>query len=153
MVQGLHEFWDGGGEIPPVDVEDVDVGCLEFLETCFEGDFQAFGMVALVVYFDAGVHAKADARCEFGGDDHFVAVLALGHPFADPGFTFFVLVVVGGVDEVSPVGVEVVEDAEGGFLGAFAHELFVGFAEVHGAETDWGDSDAGGWGEDAVVAE
>lgn len=153
VVEGLHEFGDGGGEVPPVDVEDVDVGGLEFLQAGFERDFQAFGMVALVVDFDAGVDAEAETGGEFGGDDHFVAVLAAGHPFTDPGFALFVLVVVGGVDEVAAVGVEVVEDAEGGFLAAFAHELFVGVAEVHGAEADWGDADAGGWGEDAVVAE
>ncbi len=153
VVEGLHEFGDGGGEVPPVDVEEVDVAGLEFPQAGLEGDLEAFGMVTLVVDLDTGVDAEAETGGELGGDDHFVAVLAPSHPFADPGFALFVLVVVGGVDEVAPIGVEVVEDGEGGFLAAFAHELFPGSAEVHGPQTDWGDADAGRWGEDAVVAE
>lgn len=39
VVEGLHEFGNRGGKVPPVDVEEVDVVCLEFLQTRFEGDF------------------------------------------------------------------------------------------------------------------
>lgn len=31
VVEGLHEFGDGGCPVPPVDVKQVDVGCLQLL--------------------------------------------------------------------------------------------------------------------------
>ncbi len=40
VVEGLHEFGDGGGPVPPVDVEEVDVGCLELFQTGFHGSVQ-----------------------------------------------------------------------------------------------------------------
>ena len=133
MVEGLHEFGDGGAEVPPVDVEKVDVVRLEFFERGVEGDLEGFGVVALVVCFDS-LWARGEGHGEFGGEDDFVAVFARRHPFTKPGFRFFVLVVVGSVDEVPAVVVEEIEYFERGFLVAFAHGSFPGFAKVQGAE-------------------
>lgn len=42
----MHDLFDGGGEVPPVNVEDVDVVCLEFAEAMLDGDAHAFKRVA-----------------------------------------------------------------------------------------------------------
>jgi len=80
--------------------------------------------------------AEADVVSrELCSNDHLVAVLASGHPFADPGFGFFALVVVGGIYEVTAVVEEVIKHLKGLFLVAFAHHTFPGIAEIHGSET------------------
>ena len=71
---------------------------------------------------------------ELGGDDHLIAILALGHPLSDPRFALFVLVVVGRVDEVAAVLIEEIEHLKGSLLVAFAQELLPGLAEVHGPQ-------------------
>lgn len=110
-VEGLHEFGDGGGEVPPVEVEDVDVGGLEFAEGGGEGDVEGFGAVADEGGLDDAVIAfvGGEAGGVFGCEDHLVAETGLGvEPFADPDFGLLVLVVVGCVDEVAALGMEVV---------------------------------------------
>ena len=85
VVEGVHDFGDRGGVVPPVDVEQVDVARLEFLEAGFEGDVEAFGVVARVILleFDGAGGVRC---CEFGGEDDLIAVLAGFHPFAKPFF-------------------------------------------------------------------
>ena len=73
-MERLHEFGDGGGEVPPVDVEEIDVVCLEFLQASVQGDAQALGVVAYEVGFDFYGLICA-RRCEFGREDYLVAVL------------------------------------------------------------------------------
>ena len=95
----------------PVEVEEVDVVCLQFSQAGVERNLEGFGVVTLVIRFYA-LWTSGKGHGEFGGKDDFVAVVASSHPFAEPGFGFFVLVVVGGVDEVAAVLVEEVEDFE-----------------------------------------
>lgn len=52
VVQCQHEFRDTGAEVPPVDVEDIDIARLQFLERGFQREFQGFGPVAAVVGLD-----------------------------------------------------------------------------------------------------
>lgn len=132
VVQRLHELGDGGCEVPPMDIEQINVVRLQLLQACLERDLQALCVVALEIDLDGGAGAEADAGGEFGRDDHLIPVLAPGHPFADPGLALFVLVVVGGVDEVPAVVVEVVEDLEGCLPVTFPHELLPRLAEIHG---------------------
>jgi hypothetical protein len=61
-------------------------------------------------------------RGELRSQDDLVAVLTGRHPFADPFLGFLVLIVAGGVDEISALGEEEVEDREGGVLVTFAHK-------------------------------
>ena len=111
MVQRLHDLGDRGGKVPPVDIQQVDVGRAEFLQARLEGDAQALGGVAEVVGFD-GHGLGGVGRREFGGEDDLVAVPARLHPLAQPFFVLFVLVVVGRVDEVAAVVDKVVEHPE-----------------------------------------
>lgn len=46
VVESMHDFFHGGGEVPPVQVEEVDVVSLEFLETSLDGDPHALHGVA-----------------------------------------------------------------------------------------------------------
>ena len=39
-VEGVHDLGDGGGEVPPVEVEDVEVVGLELLERVAEGEME-----------------------------------------------------------------------------------------------------------------
>ena len=152
MMEGMHELGDAGGKVPPVEIKKVDIAGLEFLQAGFKRDLERFGMVALVICFDA-LWAKREGRGEFGSEDDFIAVATLGHPFAEPDFGRFTLVIVGGVDEVAAVRVKVVEDFERGLLVAFAHEAFPGIAKVHGTKAERGNSNTGGGGEDTVIAQ
>ena len=111
VVQRLHDLGDRGGKVPPVDVEQVDVGRAEFPQARFEGDAQALGGVAEVVGLD-GHGLGGVGRREFGGEDDLVAVPARLHPFAEPLLVLFVLVVVRRVDEVAAVVDKVVEHPE-----------------------------------------
>lgn len=120
-MKSLHEFGDRGGKIPPMDVEEVNVVGLQLPEARIERDFQALCVVALEIGLDTGLGSWNEAGSKFGGDDHFVAIFVLGHPFSDPGFALFVLVVVGRVNEVTAVIIEEIEHGEGGLLVTFAH--------------------------------
>ncbi len=152
VVEAVHDFGDGGGEVPPVDVEKIDVAGLELRKARLQRHAQAFGVVAGVVEGDV-YGLGLIGRGKFGGEDHLVAVPPRGHPLAEPGLRLLALVVVGGVEEVAAVRDEAVEHGEGGFLVAFAEEAGPGVAKVQGAETEGGDTHAGGGGEDAMVAE
>ena len=153
VVEGVHDLGDGGGVVPPVDVEQVDVARLELLEARLERHAQALGVVARVVLLQLDRWFGRVRRREFGGQDDLVAVPAGCHPFAEPLLRFFHLVVVGRVDEVAAHVEEVVEDFERGFLVAFAEEVGPRVAEVHGAEAEGGYSHACCRSEDTMVAE
>ncbi len=84
---------------------------------------------------------------------NLVAIATLLHPFSNPSFGFFTLVVVcarscqpslhlcGGwledkrVNKVAPLLIEIVEHCEGSLLVALAEELLPGLTEVHGTQT------------------
>lgn len=78
-----------------------------------------------------------------GGDDHLVADAALPHPLADPDLGLLVLVVVGRVDEVAALAVEVVEDALGRRLVARPHVVRPLGPEVHRAQAERAHADRG----------
>ena len=49
VVEVVHDFFDGGAEVPEVEVEDVDVCCAELFEGGGEAGFDGFGGVAAEV--------------------------------------------------------------------------------------------------------
>jgi len=51
-VQAEHELGDAGCEVPPVNVEDVDVGRLELLQGSLDAKTEALGAVAAIVGVD-----------------------------------------------------------------------------------------------------
>jgi hypothetical protein len=92
-------------------------------------------MIALEVLLNLLRRRLRPKACgKLGRDNHLIAVVLLLHPLSDPLLGFFTLVVVGGIDEVTALLVEVVEHGEGRVFVALAEEGFPGFAEVHGAE-------------------
>jgi hypothetical protein len=46
FVQGLHEFFDGCGPVPEVDIQQVDIICAEVFQGLFDGHMQGLGTVA-----------------------------------------------------------------------------------------------------------
>ena len=116
VVEGVHEFGDGGGEVPPVDVEDVDEVGLQFLQAGVERVAEGFLVVADEVGLDDVVPALVHlvAGGEFGGDDHLVSeAFRFGRePFADPLLRLLGLVIAGCINEVAALAVEVIEDSK-----------------------------------------
>ena len=125
VVEALHELGDADGEVPPVHIENIQVVGLQLLQAVAEGEMQGFGAVAGEVAVDDFTMAAVVgvAGGELGGDDHLVAQAAGGHPFADPLLRLLGLVVVGGVDEIASLLVEIVEKRECVVFADWAHEL------------------------------
>lgn len=133
MVQRLHDLWDGSCEIPPMDVQYINVGRLQVLQASLDGNPQALGVITLVVGFD--VLLELEAGGVLGSNDHLIAVPAFGHPLTDPGLTLPGLVVVGGVEKVAAGLVEMVEDSMALLLVALAHRFLPVLTESHGSQT------------------
>ena len=70
VVEAVHDFFHGGGEVPPVDVEEVDVIGLELLETALDGDAHALDGISDEVGLEGfGVTVGgAETGGVFGGD-------------------------------------------------------------------------------------
>jgi hypothetical protein len=90
---------------------------------------------------------------KLGCYDHIIPHAPLFHPLANPLLAFTKLVVDGRIDEVAALLVEVVEHGEGCLLGTFAESGFPSFTEVHGAEAERRDADAGCWAENAMSSQ
>lgn len=59
MVQTVHHFFDTCGVIPPVDIEDINVGGTQLLQGIFQGEMHRFDVVSNVVCL------LADVCCSF----------------------------------------------------------------------------------------
>ena len=113
-VKSVHDLFDRAAVIPPVEVEDIDVIGLELFEGVTKGEVHGLLVVARIVWGDCLANFVVAVRSgEFGGENYAVPDLAGSHPFADPGFGLFVLIIVGGVDEVAAGLDEGVEELEG----------------------------------------
>ena len=125
IVEAEHDFFDRGRVVPPVDVEDVDVAGLEFLETGLDADAHRFAAVAHGRGVQLAVEALVGSKGGrvFGCDDHLVADAARGKPFAEPLLGLLRLVVIRRVHEISPPGVEVIEHGQSYVLVAQAHDF------------------------------
>ena len=87
---------------------------------------EGFGAVAYERGLDDAVVAFVccEAGCVFRCEDHLVTKTGLGmEPFADPHLRLLVLVVVGCVNEVAALGMEVVQQFKDGFLGHGSQHL------------------------------
>lgn len=128
---------------------------LQFLQRITHTDVDTMARVAGEVgRWDSGtLGVAAIVHAELGCQDHRIAILAGRQPFTDPRLRLFVLVVIGGVDEVTTGRVEGIEKLEGGVLVHGAHHAGPGVANGHAAQLQWGDSDTCGRREDAEAAE
>lgn len=50
-MQGIHDFLDGGTIIPPVHIENVDIGSAQLLEGFFYGHMERFVVVTRIINF------------------------------------------------------------------------------------------------------
>jgi len=134
----MHQFRNGGRIIPKMKEQDIYIMSLEFHQTLLKTVLHTLRPTTSIIALASklGLIVYLVRATPFGGDDQALTVLAGGQPFADPGLGFFVLVEVGGVKEVPAFGNKSVENFEGGLLAALTEVSFLGFAEVHGAETE-----------------
>ena len=82
-------------------------------------------------------------RAHLRRDDHLVPNPARLHPLANEHLRRLVLVVVRGIDEVSPRGVERVEQRETRLLAHRAHSRTPLVADAHSSEAEWRHVQAG----------
>ena len=50
-MQGIHDFLDGGIIIPPMHIENVDIGSAQLLEGFFYGNMERFVVVTRIIHF------------------------------------------------------------------------------------------------------
>lgn len=117
-----------------MDIEQIDISRLKLLQAGFERESQALRMLTLVVCPDTHL-ARRVIRGVLGCNHHLVPILTSGHPFTDPRFALPSLIVVGRVDEVAAVLVEVVQHFKCGLLVTFAQDVLPSLAKVHGTKT------------------
>jgi len=51
-MEAVHQLGDTGSEVPPVDIEDIDVVCLELFQARCNAESQALRMVSLEIALD-----------------------------------------------------------------------------------------------------
>lgn len=73
----------------------VDVVGAQLLQTGIYGQPHALRVVADKIGLDLGLHMTSEAGGILGCEDNLVPHATLFHPFTDPGFRVFILVVVG----------------------------------------------------------
>jgi hypothetical protein len=61
-VKGLHQLRNAGGEVPPVDVEEVDVGSVESLEGPFNTEMHGLEAVSRELDFLGDVRVPDGRR-------------------------------------------------------------------------------------------
>lgn len=114
-VQAVHDLLDGGGEVPPVHVQQVDVVGAQLLQAAVDGDVHALDRVADKVGLDGLLVAVGGAKagrilsCDAAtvpvnlcmssvvwslNLHHLISVATLLHPLAQPFFRLLGLVVV-----------------------------------------------------------
>lgn len=110
VVQPVHDFFDRRGVVPPMHVEDVDVGRAEFLERGLNGEEHRFEVVPRVVdflaeggrfgAFEVGRVLHESEHIEnlrgwciayLRSEDDLVAYTAGFHPFANEQLGCFIL--------------------------------------------------------------
>ena len=132
VVKAAHHLFHGGGVVPDVQVQQVDVVGVQTLQAGFHAAHHALAVVAAAVGV-AGVQVQA----VLGGQHRAVALAR--HETAQQGFAAAAGVEVGGVHKVAAaLGVQVEHAARLGLVGAPAP---VG-AEGHGAQRQRADAQA-----------
>ena len=46
-METVHDLLDRGSVVPPMDIQNVDIGCTKVLQTFFDRQMQRFDMVAI----------------------------------------------------------------------------------------------------------
>lgn len=153
-MQGIHDLFDAGELVVPVQIQDVDVVCLQFRETVAHTHVQRAATVAYMIWRFAISQGIVFVACSvLCGYDELVAVFAGCHPFADPLLGLLVLVVVGCINEVSAGLEKEVKQLEGLIFVHGAHAACPGVADGHAAESEGRDVDRRCGREDAEFAQ
>lgn len=115
-VEAVHDFFNGCGEVPKVQVENVDVSSLQSLETGLHGKEQGFERVTSGVGTEGSVGEANSVFCcnpflvSIGGLEiklrdylhQLVTVFPGLRPLANPLLGFAILVVVGPIPSAYP---------------------------------------------------
>jgi hypothetical protein len=105
IIESVHQLGNACRIIPPVDVQYVNVICLEFLQTGFKRVLESLGMhsskIGLNYVLALMAFVRSVSRGEFGRNDHFIPTVALSHPLTNPSLRLLTLVVTSCIYEVS----------------------------------------------------
>ena len=123
LVERLHYLLDRRGEIEPMNVENVDIICSQLLQAGSDGSVKALGRVSGKAGMQDALLVDAETVAVLGRDDHFLAAAAGLQPLSNPALRVAALVVVGRIDKVAAVLLEVVEHSESRILRAFAKDV------------------------------
>ena len=92
-MEGVHDFFDRGGVVPPVYVEKVDIRRTQLLERGFYGYVKRLGVVPRIVHQVIRPLPALVVGRVLGCDYELVADATLLDPFADEGLGSLVLTV------------------------------------------------------------
>jgi hypothetical protein len=94
IVQAIHHFLDPGRPVPPVEVQNVDVGGAQLLQAGFDADVHGLDAVSDIKHLlRDGVVSALVVGAVLRRDDELVADVALLRPFSDKRLRAFVLAV------------------------------------------------------------
>ncbi len=72
----MHEFGDGRGVIPPVEVQQVDVGCLQVFERVLNREAKGLGTIASKVGLNLVLLLQSVRRRKLSSNDHLITAFA-----------------------------------------------------------------------------
>lgn len=86
-METVHDLLYAATVVPPVDIQDIYVGCPEFLQGCLNRHMHGLDAVACIMCFllNGGVQGFVISGV-LRGDDELIANLALLHPFTNKFF-------------------------------------------------------------------
>jgi len=81
-----------------MNVKQIDVIRLQFLQAVFNGDMKTLGRIACVIRMNWVIlPARFIGRSELGGKNNLRSIPACFHPLSDPRLTLLVLISVGSL--------------------------------------------------------
>jgi hypothetical protein len=125
-IESMHDFLNTGSEVPPMNVQQINVIGTKFLQRTVDRDMHGLEGVADKVRLKGLSIASVTAVSSgvFGGDDHLIAVSLLLHPLANPFLGLFALISIGGINKVTAEIEKGIENSKTLALITITHKVF-----------------------------
>lgn len=103
VIERSHHLFDARSEVPPMDVQKINVRGLELLEGSLYRMNQGFCAVATKIAGNMAIEALVAlvVCCVFCCEYDLITDAFLGQPFPNPRFRLFILVVIGSINEIT----------------------------------------------------
>jgi hypothetical protein len=124
-IETMHDFLNTGSEVPPMNVQQINVIGTKFLQRTVDRDMHGLEGVADKVGLKGLCIASVAAVPSgvFGGNDHLIAVSLLLHPLANPLLGLFALISISSINKVTAEIKKSVKDGKTGILITLAHKV------------------------------